>query len=391
LFFLRETHATSSLFNIRSRYCMDVALTFNLKTSPRSQSFLSPSLLEGPSSILSGDRGDNALVESALATALADAEAEWDEEETIAAVESAIVRAGHTVHRVEANADAAARLAALRPGLVFNIAEGMGARSREAQIPAICDLLGIPHSGSDAVTLGICLDKAHTKEILAYHHIPTAPFLVARAAADVPRTLPLRYPLFVKPLHEGSSKGIFTTSVARSRDDVVQEVERIAGRYGEPSLIEEYLPGREFTVAMIGNGASARVLPIIEYNFGALPDGVPKIDSFEAKWLWDVPDQPLDSLHCPAPIPEALALRISEICLRAWRVLRIRDWARIDVRLDAEGHPHIIEVNPLPGILPRIEDNSCFPRAAREAGMDYDALIQTVLALAIARATSAAN
>jgi D-alanine-D-alanine ligase len=155
--------------------------------------------------------------------------------------------------------------------------------------------------------------------------------------------------------------------------------------YREPALVEEFLPGREFTVAILGNGAEARVLPIVEIRLDALPAGVNPIYSYEAKWVWDQSSNPLEIFECPARIDAELQAEIERICLRAYAVLRCRDWCRIDVRLDAAGRPHILELNPLPGILPRPEDNSCFPKAARAAGMSYDELILSVLDIACRR------
>lgn len=354
---------------------MNVALSFNLKHAPSLPSVAAASPLAPADARVSGT--------SAVIADAVDTYAEWDDEETVGAVAAALESAGHRITRIEADALLPERLRAARPDIVFNIAEGIGARSREAQVPAVCELFGIPHTGSDAVTLGICLDKAHTKEILSYYGIGTARFVVAVNADAI--TLPFSLPAFVKPVHEGSSKGIFASSVCRTMDDVRREVSRVIDVYHQPALIEEYLAGREFTVACLGNGDAVRALPIIEYNFHSLPDDAPRIDSFEAKWIYDRPDNPLDSLHCPADIPPALCSAIETMCLRAYHVLRICDWARIDVRLDAAGAPHIIEVNPLPGILPKIEDNSCFPKAARTAGISYDRLIQTVLELAAQR------
>lgn len=354
---------------------MNVVLTFNQKlASPN------PSVTASSPSSPTDERVHGA---EAHATHAVDMYAEWDDVETINAVASALEHAGHTVTRIEANELFPERVRAARPDIVFNIAEGIGARSREAQIPAICEMLGIAHSGSDAVTLGICLDKAHTKEILSYYGIGNARFAVAMSTGEI--ALPFPLPAFVKPAHEGSSKGIFASSVCRTMDDVRREVARVVNTYHQPALIEEFLPGREFTVALLGNGDTVRALPIIEYNFDSLPPDAPKIDSFEAKWIYDQPDNPLDSLHCPANIPDALRDEIAAMCLRAYRVLRICDWARMDVRLDAGNKPHIIEINPLPGILPKVEDNSCFPKAARTAGISYERLIQTVLELAAER------
>jgi D-alanine-D-alanine ligase len=150
-------------------------------------------------------------------------------------------------------------------------------------------------------------------------------------------------------------------------------------RFNEPALVEEYLDGREFTVAILGNGAEARVLPIVEIKFDSLPQGVNPIYSYEAKWLWDRSENPLQIFACPAKLDEALQAEIERVCLQAFRILRCRDWCRIDVRLDSAGRPHILELNPLPGILPNPEENSCFPKAARAAGLTYNQLINAVL------------
>jgi D-alanine-D-alanine ligase len=150
-------------------------------------------------------------------------------------------------------------------------------------------------------------------------------------------------------------------------------------------VIEEFLPGREFTVALLGNGADVAALPIVEVNLDRLPAGAPAIYGFEAKWEWDTPDRPLDMFTCPARLSSAGERAIRAVSIAAFRALSLRDWARIDVRLDAEDRPRILEVNPLPGILPRPEQNSCFPKAARAAGMDHAALVRRVLDLAIER------
>ena len=150
-------------------------------------------------------------------------------------------------------------------------------------------------------------------------------------------------------------------------------------------IVEEYLPGAEFTCAVLGNGHDARVLPIVGMNFGSLPEGALPIYGYEAKWIWDRPERPLPMFDCPAHIDDSLRREIERVTLQAYRVLGCRDWSRIDVRLDARGRPNVVEVNPLPGILPNPADNSCFPKAARAAGMSYDELIQSCLKLAALR------
>ncbi|AMV72720.1 hypothetical protein JCM30471_12360 [Desulfuromonas carbonis] len=308
--------------------------------------------------------------------------AEWDDIQTIRAVADALA-SRHQVSLVNAAHDPCREFRRLRPDLVFNIAEGLNGASREAQVPAMLDFLGLPYTGSDPVTLGICLDKQRTKEILAYHQIPTPRFHVVRSLAEVPARL--RYPLLVKPTLEGSSKGVTDKALVQDRKALLAQVDWVLSGYGQPALIEEYLPGREFTVALLGNGESLRTLPIVEIDFTTLPAGVNPIYSFEAKWLWDQEENPLQIFACPAPLEPLLQRNIEETCKRAFRAMGCRDWCRIDVRLDARGIPNIIELNPLPGILPRPEQNSCFPKAARASGLTYDAMILSVVDAACAR------
>lgn len=303
--------------------------------------------------------------------------------DTIHAVRDAIAER-YTVELVEANADAFERLRTMKPTFVFNIAEGLYGVSREAQLPAMLELLQIPYLGSDPLTLALCLDKGRTKEILAYHGVRTAPFVIV-STMDELEDARVRFPQIVKPLHEGSSKGIYNSCVVRNSEELEREVQTIIEHYHEPVLVEEFLAGREFTVAIMGNGSALTVLPIVEISFAALPPGMNPIYSYEAKWIWDRADNPLEIFSCPAHIPDALAAGIEALCKRTYQVLRCRDWSRIDVRLDGQGHPHILEVNPLPGILPRPEDNSCFPKAARAAGMSYAQLINSVLDCAMDR------
>jgi len=309
--------------------------------------------------------------------------AEWDSVETIHAVRDALAEL-HQVSMIEANEDAFERLRTERPQIVFNIAEGLYGISREAQMPAIFEMLRIPYSGSDPLTLAICLDKSRAKEILAHYGVQTPGFMVVNTPEEMTACNP-SFPAMVKPLHEGSSKGIFNSSVVNDAAGLRRELERVLFHYKQPALVEEFLPGREFTVAMLGNGPHLNVLPIVEIKFDSLPDGVNKIYSYEAKWIWDTAAAPLEIFQCPADLTDSLRVEIETLCRKAYTVLRCRDWSRIDVRLDANGRPHIIELNPLPGILPKPEDNSCFPKAARAAGLSYNRLMQSVIAFAAER------
>src|SRR5437870_1176171 len=212
-----------------------------------------------------------------------DAFAEWDDPSTIAAVEQALGLFGSVI-RLEADQFFPQNLALARPDLVFNMAEGLHGQSREALVPAICEYLTVPYTGSDPLTLALSLHKGRTKETLAYRGVPTAPFLC--------------------------------------------------------------------------------------------------VDGYEAKWVWDRPDAPLAIFQCPAPVPAALYREVERTALDAYHALGCRDWCRVDLRVDRFGVPNILELNPLPGILPDPAMNSCFPKAARAAGFGYDELIQEVVRIA---------
>jgi D-alanine-D-alanine ligase len=322
-----------------------------------------------------------------------DAYAEWDSAETIDAVASALSAYGDVI-RLEATEELPERLRAERPDIVFNIAEGLHGTNREAHVPAICEFFDVAYSGSDPFTLSLCLHKARTKDVLSVNGIPNARFVLidSERALDAwlnaSRRAPLATasaPLFLKPVQEGSSKGITERNLVRSDDELEAQTRFLLDTYSQPVIAEAFLPGAEFTCGVLGNGDSARVLPLVGMNFGSLPDGALPIYGYEAKWIWDTPNDPLDIFECPARIDPRLQSAIEDVVLRAYRVLGCRDWSRIDVRLDADGVPNIVEVNPLPGILPNPEDNSCLPKAARAAGIGYDELIQAALFAAAQR------
>lgn len=308
--------------------------------------------------------------------------AEWDSLETIEAVKNALELEGHNVTLVEGDEEAYEKLKYIKPDFVFNVAEGYYGASRESQIPAMLEMLNIPFTGSDSITIGICHDKSRCKEILSYYNIPNSKFFISNIQLSKNN---LEFPKFVKPLHEGSSKGIYNSSLANNLIELNNEIARIKECYNQPALVEDFIGGKEFTVAMLGNGEKVRVLPIVEVNLDFVPEGFNKIYSYEVKWFFDTRENQLDIFTCPANISKEIYQRIEKVCKDAYKVLRIRDWARIDVRLDINNIPNIIEINPLPGILPDPRDNSCYPKAARHAGMDYNAMINAVLNEAVNR------
>lgn len=328
--------------------------------------------------------------------------AECDSPDTIEAVRAALAER-HDVVLIEGDEDAFEKYRRELPDFVFNMAEGIFGAARESHIPAILEMLGIPYHGSDPLTLAICLDKARTKDVLAQHGVPTPRYAVASTFEELRETLTLAknlvpasagflteiaFPLFVKPLSEGSSKGIVDDALVRDEAALRRQLERIQTHYKQPALIEEYLPGREFTVAILGNAPNLQVLPIVEIRFDSLPKGVNPIYSYEAKWIWDTAANPLEIFDCPAHLDAPLQAEIERITKEAYRVLHVRDWCRIDVRLDGNGRPHVLELNPLPGVLPNPADNSCLPKAARAAGMNFSQLINRVFDIACERTPS---
>jgi len=319
-----------------------------------------------------------------------DAYAEWDEPATIQAVARALRIFGDVV-LLEAIDDFPGRLAASRIDLLFNMAEGVSGPNREAQVPAIAEFLGIRYTGSDPLTLAVALHKARAKEVLAQRGVATAPFALVERLDDLGALARARiYPAFLKPAWEGSSKGISQDNYAATPRAAMDRAAYLLERYRQPVLAEAFLPGDEFTVAIMGNDADTRCLPTIRYRWDGLPSGALPVMGYEAKWVWDAPGSGLNVLECPAAVAEPVNRAVQGVALAAYRALGCRDWARVDVRLDAFGVPNVIEVNPLPGILPDLSANSCFPNAAHAAGIGYDELIQSVTRVAWRRFTGRA-
>ncbi len=311
----------------------------------------------------------------------ADFFAEGDSPATIDAALEAIRQGGHEAIGIEGDDRAPAKLEKLRPDLVFNITEGLFGDFRESYIPMVCERLGLKYTGSDPLTLALCLNKARCKEVLTHHGIPNASFRLF-GPGDKIDLASFKFPAIVKPNAEGSSKGIFDNSVVDDEKAARKLVKEKIAHYGQPVIVESFLEGAEFTVAMWGNGASLEVLPIVSISFDELPPGARKIYSYEAKWIWDTSEKPLEIFKCPAKLSAGDRKGIESLVKGAYAALGIRDWCRMDVRMDAKGRPNVLEVNPLPGILPKPEDNSCFPKAARTAGYSYSKMLNKIISIA---------
>lgn len=311
--------------------------------------------------------------------------AEFDTPETIAGITSSLKKLGHKVFKIEADENAYLKLKKLknRIDLVFNVAEGFYGADREAQIPAMLEMLQIPYVGSKPLTQSLCLNKAKTKEILLFHKIPTPPFQLFVTGKE-PLNKNLRFPLIIKPNSEGSSKGIWQDSIVNNKAEFPLKLRKILKKLGQPVIVEELLLGREFTIGLIGNDP-IEILPPVEIDFSTLPKKYSQIDSYEPKWVLDNPESDINTAICPAKIDKKLFNQIKDICLRAKSALDVLDWCRIDIRLNTKGAPYILEINQIPGIIPDPKENSRFPLAARTANYSYEQMLQKIITSSLER------
>jgi D-alanine-D-alanine ligase len=309
-----------------------------------------------------------------------DREAEYDSPKTIALLRGALESLGNRVAEAEADSSLSVRLPALGADLVFNIAEGNSGRNREAQVPALCELLEIPYTGSDPATLSICLDKALAKRLLLQAGVPTPRFALLEDARD---SLPpeLRFPLIAKPNAEGTSKGLGPDSVVDGLEALRSLVRRLITRYRQPVIVEEYITGREFTVGLVGY-PRPRLLPVMEVVFHGGGDRPVYGYGYKQDFSKEV------TYRCPADLDPAALSRLEAAARDAFQALGCRDVARIDLRVDCQGSPYVLEVNPLPGLTPGFSDLCLISEAA---GMSYPALVAEILAGARARGGSTRN
>ena len=315
--------------------------------------------------------------------AVAEATCEFDTIDTVEAIAGALSALGHDLHLIESTREAPAHLAALRPDVVFNMAEGVHGADREAQIPALLELLGIPYTGPGPWCAATTLDKRRTKEILRHRGIPTPAFAYAEKPSDLKGWD--RFPAIVKPVGEGSSKGIWQSNVVASASDLRRRVSEVGQRYRQGVLVEEYIHGRELTVGMLGN-APRHILPIAEIVFPEVPSGSWAIDSFEAKWIWNSEGAGrAPYVECPTNLSPRLRRRVERVAGGAFEALECRDLARLDIRLAPDGIPYVLEINALPGLIADATEESRFPLMARVFGLSYPELIRTVFALACTR------
>ncbi len=303
---------------------------------------------------------------------------EYDSEETVQDLEETLQAMGHKTVRLGGGNTFLERIRKQRVDLVFNLAEGQKGRSREAHVPAILEMLDIPYTHSDPLTLALTLDKEMAKRVVMSEGVPTPAFTVIRNPSEKER-VDLPFPLFVKPACEGSSKGIRSHSLVYEKRALKHEIERLLDDYGTPLLVEAFLPGREFTVGVLGNG-SPHVLGILEI----IPTQGP-IQNFVYSVNAKRECTRMIRYGCPTDLPRSVLREIEKIAIRSFKVLGCRDVARIDIRLDERGKPKFLEANPLPGMARGYSDLVIL---AGLVGWSYDRLVGNILSHALVRYAS---
>ncbi|MFH1406567.1 MAG: ATP-grasp domain-containing protein [Candidatus Omnitrophota bacterium] len=284
-----------------------------------------------------------------------DANAEFDHPDTIGVIADAIRSGGYDVkcignvyNLLKSLKNCAARLPAERGkawrgyDIVFNIAEGKFGRNRESQVPIILEMMGIPFVGSDGLTLGLTLDKVMAKKLLISEGIRTPKFMQLDEVAKL-NGVALDYPLIVKPRYEGSSKGLSDSSVVTSRNRLKKQAQWVIKNYKQPALIEEFIQGSEFTVAVLGN-KTPRALPVVQIKI----DGKTNLNNLFYTFS-RIYSNTLDYV-CPAPISKKLEEKLKALAIKTYRAFECWDFGRVDIRVDKKGNPYVLEINPLPSL-----------------------------------------
>jgi len=297
--------------------------------------------------------------------------AEFDKEETIAGIENTIQKLGFKTQRI---GNIKALSLKLNEGdrwdIVFNISEGMYGLAREAQVPCLLDAYNIPYVFSDGLVLALTLHKGHTKRIIRDAGIPTAPFCEIRNTDDISK-VSLPFPLFLKPVAEGTGKGIDNRSRVKNMEELESSAKYILKQFGQPVLVETYLPGREFTVGVIGSGDEAEAIGIMEIVF----------QTNDTIYSMDVKEnyEKLVKYIVPEPAVAELCFRVA---LDSWRILGCVDGGRVDLRMDDKDIPNFIEVNPLAGLNPVHSD---LPILCRLNGISYETLMDKIISASLKR------
>ena len=321
-----------------------------------------------------------------------DAFADFDHIETVDSIRAALETDGHQTIFIQADRDLPFALRDAQPDICFNIAEGLGGDAREAQVPALLEMLGIPYTGSRVIANGISLDKTLTKRIWRDRGLPVAPFQEF-STGEEPLRPELKFPLFVKPAREGTGMGVDMNAIVKNENELRERAVYIINTYQQPALVETFLPGREFTVGILGR-ADAKLYsrhPEWYEKDGFHRFAVLELDSSRSVTPWvysqeakskDVGADGAPGYFCPADIEPELEKKLKNFALRAHQLLYTLDVSRTDIRLDEEGNPRVMEINTLPGLTPDYSD-LCLQAAAE--GIRYEDLVLEILYLGASR------
>lgn len=299
-------------------------------------------------------------------------------------VNEALEKLGYKVSKVAVGNDIVNLLSDIKnisPACIFNLCEEVGGNIwGEVYVAGILELLGIPYTGSGPFGLMLSLNKAKTKDVLQSHGIKVPSYKVFDAKEDsIPETL--KYPFIVKPLHESGSYGIDRNSVVYDEYSLRNKINAVYEEFREPSIIEEYIEGTELSVSILGNGKDLVILPISEIDYSKIQKGSPTICSYNAKWKTRSKEYRNTVPICPADLSGRLKDKIQNIAAKVYEVMECRDYARVDIRLDKNENPYIIDVN----LNPCLSSNSGFVRSARASGLSYEDLIKEILDACIER------
>ncbi len=303
-----------------------------------------------------------------------DANAEFDHPLTIGVIAKAIEKSGFKVKKIGNAANLLEKINNLDVDIVFNISEGVCGRNRESQVPVLLEMAGIPFVGSDGLTLSLTLDKLMAKKIFIADKIPTPKFFEIKTIDGLVTTDHFKYPLIVKPRFEGSSKGLSDSSRVETKEELSKQAEYIIATYKQPALVEEFISGQEFTVALIGND-TPEAFPPVQIKI----DGRLKLNDKFYTFARVTSDR-LEYI-CPARISAELSKRLQELARKAYMAVECRDFGRVDFRVDNNGNPYVLEINPLPSL----STADVFTDVARAIGSTYDAMIGKIMHAALTR------
>jgi len=300
-----------------------------------------------------------------------DALAEMDVEETVDLVARSLESAGHRVERIGNVRSLLERLPGLDVDIVFNICEGLGPRSREAEVPTVLDIFGVPYVGSDGLTLSLTLDKVMAKKAFVADGVPTPRSFMANGKFSLRDLDGMKFPVIVKPCHEGSSMGISEDSIVRKKKDLKARIAGVERLYRQPAIVEEFVRGSEFTVLVIGNEEPEALEPVQVQIAG-------RRDLGDLMYTWRCLASTDIVYLCPAKVSAGLRRKLRVLAKAAYRAVGCRDFGRVDLRVDEEGRPYVLEVNPLPSL----SEEDVFPAIAKVHGWTYEGLLLKIVDIA---------